>query len=144
MARLGKQDILKADDRPTEEVAVVEWGGEVLVRGLDGQGRDEYFASMTVQRDPKKPPSLDAANVTAKLVARFIVEWDDPETLMFTQSDVHALGLKSAVALDRVGEVAARLSGLSDEDMEALGKGSVPTPSEGSTSSSPKTSEDGQ
>jgi hypothetical protein len=136
---LSKDQILKADDRPIEEVPVPEWGGEVLVRGMDGDGRDEFFASMTVQRG--KQQVMDVASATAKLAARCIVDPDDREQLMFTQHEVAALGKKSSAALDRVSEVAQRLSGLSDEDMEELGKGSAPTPSGGSTSPSPATSD---
>lgn len=143
MGLLSKQDILKADDRPVEEVSVPEWGGTVLVRGLDGEGRDEFFASMAVIRDPRKPPSLDTANSTAKLVARCILDPDDPERerLMFTQQEVAALGRKSGAALNRVNEVVQRLSGLSEEDMAELGKGSASTPSDGSTSAPPPPSD---
>lgn len=138
MALLGKEDILKAVDRPTETVSVPEWGGEVLVRGCDGGGRDEYFASMTIlRRDGRQ--GVDATNATAKLVARCIIDpaTDEP---MFTQQDVDALGRKSGAALNRVFDVAQRLSGLSDEDMADLGKDSGSTQSEGSTSALPATS----
>jgi hypothetical protein len=53
----------------------------------------------------------------AKLVARCVVNSDlEP---VFTQQDVNALGELSASALDRVFEVASRLSGLSEADLEA-------------------------
>jgi hypothetical protein len=138
MAVLGREDILKADDRPTEVVPVPEWGGEVMVRGLDGTSRDEFYATQAVRRGNQIVQDLE--NATAKLVARCIV---DPDTLepLFTQSDVDALGRKSGHALNRVGDVAARLSGLTDDDMEELGKGSGPTPNDGSTSEPPPPSD---
>jgi hypothetical protein len=132
---LSKDQILKADDRPIEEVEVHEWGGSVLVRGMDGIGRDEFFASMAVQRG--KQQVMDVANATAKLVARSILDPDDRDQLMFTPQEVAELGTKGAAALERVGSVAQRLSGLTDEDMAELGKASEPTPSDGSTSASP-------
>lgn len=136
MAFLTGEQILAADDRPIETVAVPEWGGDVRVRGVNGRGRDEYFASMTVQRGTQRV--MDTENATAKLVARCIVgEEGEP---MFTQSDVHALGEKSGVALDRVFTVAQRLSGLSEQDMEELGKASEIIPNGRSTSGSPATS----
>lgn len=138
MAVLGREDILKADDLPTEIVNVPEWGGEVVVRGLDGTSRDEFYAGQAVQRGNRVVQDL--TNATAKLVARCIV---DPETRepMFTQSDVNALGRKSGAALNRVGDVAARLSGLTDEDMAELGKDSAPTPNGESTSAPPPPSD---
>jgi hypothetical protein len=135
---LTAEQILKADDRPTEEVEVPEWGGSVLVRGLDGEGRDEYFGSMAEYRQAGRPPVMNTSNATAKLVARCIIGEDGEP--MFTQSDVAALGKKSGAALDRVFSVAQRLSGLTEEDMRDLGKGSVPTLNGGSTSGSRRTS----
>jgi hypothetical protein len=142
MALLRKQDILKADDIPTEEVPVPEWGGEVLVRGMTGSGRDEYFAAMTKLRRGQTIP--DTVNATAKLCQRTI--WDpDTDLPMFTDAEVYELGRKSASALHRVEQVAMRLSGLEEEDMALLsGKDSPrPEPSttkESSTSGSRKTS----
>jgi ABC-type cobalamin transport system ATPase subunit len=145
MGLLSKDAILKVDDRQIEEVEVSEWGGSVLVVGLDGAGRDAYFASMATMRQTRggrTQMGVDAENATAKLVARCILDPDDEQRqrLMFTQQEVHALGEKSGAALNRVYDVAMRLSGLSDEDMEELGKASEATQSDGSTSPSPKTS----
>jgi len=128
---LGRDAILKADDLPTEDVDVPEWGGTVRVRGLTGTGRDEYWASMTVQRGSQQV--IDSANATAKLVARCVVG-EDGEPL-FTQQDVSALGQRSGSALNRVFEVATRLSGISEADMAEAGKDSPTTPNGGSTSS---------
>jgi len=141
MGLLSKDAILKVDDRQVEEVEVPEWGGSVLVAGLDGAGRDAYFASMATMRQGRggRPQmGVDGENLTAKLVARCVLDPDDPQRrqLMFTQQEVAALGEKSGAALDRVYTAALRLSGLSDEDMDELGKASAATPSGGSTSPS--------
>jgi hypothetical protein len=137
MARLNRDQILKADDLPTELVSVSEWGGDVLVRGLNGTERDEFEASTITMRGPmgKQQAVPDTANIRAKLVARCIIE--DDGTPMFTQNDVHELGKKSSAALDRVFEVASRLSGISKDDLEELGKDSKSDQNGGSTSSSP-------
>jgi hypothetical protein len=129
MALLTHDQILKVDDRQIEEVEVPEWGGSVLVAGMDGNGRDEYFASMAVMRQrPGKAPQMgmNAESATSKLVARCILDPDDPDrkALMFTPQEVWALGEKSGAALNRVYEVALKLSGLDNEDMEELGKAS--------------------
>ncbi len=134
MGLLTREDILKADDRPTETVHVPEWGGDVLVRGLDGRGRDSYFASMTVQAGNRQ--RMDTTNATAKLVASCIVT-EDGEPL-FSMDDVNALGAKSGAALNRVFDAAQRLSGLSDDDMAELGETSAATPNGRATSTSLK------
>jgi len=59
---------------------------------------------------------------------------------VFTQQDVAALGELSAAALDRVFDVASRLSGLNPEDVEAMTKNSGAAPGGGSSSASPATS----
>jgi hypothetical protein len=133
MALLTHDQILHADDRKSQIVAVPEWGGEVLVRGLSGRGRDEYFAAMTTVRAGR--PVVDTANATARLVAGCIVGEDGLP--MFSEPEIADLGEKSGAALDRVFSVAQRLSGLSEEDMAELGKGSVSTPNGSSTSAPP-------
>jgi hypothetical protein len=127
---LGRDAILKAAALKTEDVPVPEWGGSVLVRELRGRERDEWEASLAVQRGKQMVP--DVANMRAKLAARVIVG-EDGEPL-FTQQDVAALGELSAAALDRVFEVASRLSGLGEAAVEEAGKTSGSILPGGSTS----------
>ena len=47
---------------------------------------------------------------------------------MFTDADVVALGAKSAAALDRIYDVATRLSGITDEDVEEIAEDMVEHP----------------
>jgi hypothetical protein len=130
---LSRDDILKAEDRRTEEVQVPEWGGTVLVQGMSGQQRDEFEASMLVRRGGQMV--TDVANVRAKIVAWCVV--DDDGQRLFTASDVDALGRKSAAALNRVHDVATRLSGLRDEDVEELTGNFGAAPGGDSSSGSP-------
>jgi hypothetical protein len=53
---------------------------------------------------------------------------------VFTQQDVAALGELSAAALDRVFEVASRLSGLNQDAVEENAKNSAAVPNGVSTS----------
>jgi len=118
LMRLSKDDILKAADTQTEEVDVPEWGGTVLVRGLTGTERDEYEASLMVRRGDQMV--MNTANGRAKLIAKCVV--DDDGRRLFTDQDANALGEKSGKALDRLFDVASRLSGLREEDVkEATG-----------------------
>jgi len=118
MAFLSKADILAASDLLSESVHVPEWGGEVLVRGLTGAQRDEFEASVVVGKGSNR--DVNIKNLRAKLVALSVV--DETGALVFSDADVKALGDKSAVALQRVFEVAQRLSGLSGADVEELSK----------------------
>jgi hypothetical protein len=133
---LGRDAILRAAALKTEEVHVPEWADPdtgsdtVLVRELRGRERDEFEASLAVQRGQKVVP--DVANMRAKLGARCIVGADGEPVV--SQQDVAALGELSAAALDRVFEAASRLSGLNPADVEEAGKASGSIPPEGSTS----------
>lgn len=122
MALLTKEAILAAPDLSTERVTVPEWGGDVLVRGLSGTERDAFEQDIVqLRREGKKTvKDMDLHNVRAKLVARSIV--DEKGARLFEDGEIEALGQKSALALQRVFEVAQRLSGLTDEDVEELAK----------------------
>jgi hypothetical protein len=116
---LSREDILAASDIDTKEVSVPEWGGKVMVKGLNGTQRNAFEASMV--KGQGKNASVNMQNATAKLVALTIV--DNEGNHVFSQSDVEALGAKSGRALNRVYEKAAELSGLSDSDMEEMTEG---------------------
>jgi len=132
MPYLSRDEIFEAKDVETREVDVPEWGGTVLVRGLSGYDRDAYQASMLqFQKDGAASPEL--GNMTAKLVSRAIV--DEDGNPLFTALDVGRLGQKSAAALDRVSNVAAELSGLSQAAVEAAAENLEPAPTDASTSS---------
>ena len=122
MALLTKEAILAAPDLSTERVTVPEWGGDVLVRGLSGTERDAFEQDIVqLRREGKKTVTdTDLHNVRAKLVARSIV--DEKGARLFEDGEIEALGRKAALALQRVFEVAQRLSGLTDEDVEELAK----------------------
>ncbi|HYF94419.1 MAG TPA: hypothetical protein VD969_19545 [Symbiobacteriaceae bacterium] len=115
---LTRDAILKATDLPTEPVDVPEWGGTVLVRGLNGAERDAYEASMVKQVG--KEAKMNMENMRAKLVAMCIVDGDGKR--IFTQADAEALGKKSGNVLQRVFLVAQRLSGLATADLEISAK----------------------
>jgi len=117
MGHLGREDILKASDNDPEEVEVPEWGGTVLVRGMTGRERDAFELSL-LQPGRGGRRTVDPANMRAKLVARCII--DDDGNRLFTDADAAELGGKSAGAMNRVYAVAARLSGMAEEEQEDL------------------------
>lgn len=127
---LGRDDILQADDIVTEAVDVPEWGGTVLVKGMSGVERDEF--DLAIMSKTGKSREVNLENLRARLCASSIV--DEDGNLIFTQEDVFALSEKSGAALQRVYDVASRLSGLGEDDIEELVEGLEDNPFEDSAS----------
>lgn len=115
---LTKDQILESQDIQEEIIEVPEWGGAVTVRGMTGSERDAFEASTF--KGKGKNLQLNWQNIRAKLVVHSIVNGDGGR--MFNDQDVALLGKKSAAALDRVFEVAQRLSGITQTDIEDLAK----------------------
>ena len=130
MKALTRAEILGADDLKTESVKVPEWGGIVLVRELTGAERDTWEASVVKTNGVKV--TIDSHNMRAKLAALSMIDGDGKR--LFTEKDVTKLGNKSAAALDRVTDVAKRLSRIGEDELENLGKVSRPTKSGDSAS----------
>jgi len=134
---LSRDAILGADDIVTEPVEVPEWAGKVLVRGLTGADRDAFEAS--IRRFRGGQVEVVQENARAKLVVRCLV--DENGERLFADRDASLLGKKSAAVLDRLYDVAARLSGLSEEAREELEGNSDAATSGASASSSPESSD---
>ena len=120
----SKDQILNVPDRATEDVPVPEWGFRVTVKALSGTDRDKYqadFWQLVPDKAGMRVTGFNRQNQMARLVALSIVNADGRP--MFTDADVIALGQKSAVALERVSDVAMRLSGLQAATVEALKDG---------------------
>ena len=130
MSLLTRDAILAAPDLLTEEVSVPEWGGTVLVRGLTGTERDAFEEEMITGKGKNRDVNL--SNFRARLIVKSVV--DKSGKRLFTQADMVALGGKSAAAIQRVFQVAMRLSGMSEEDVEELTKNSEPGQSDSSIS----------
>lgn len=127
---LTHDDILGAQDRPTEVVDVPEWGGTVTVRALSGAERDKYQSGFQTWRQNDKGilrvVAIDNTNAMARLVALSVVDAEGKR--MFSDGEVTALGERSAKALERVSDVAMRLSGLELQSLEVAKEGLKATP----------------
>lgn len=122
---LSLDEIIAVDDLQTEDVHVPEWGGWVTVHGLTGRDRDAFDIRFGDQHGVIRPAQMD--NFRAWLVAHTLAEpGTDPAKLL---PKVDALGAKSAVALERVFDVAARLSAVGPSDFEAKAEGLKADPS---------------
>lgn len=137
MQLLTADQILHADDLPSEVVEVPEWGGLVRVRGLTGAERDQFEASVTRRRGTSVETNLE--NVRAKLCALCIV--DASGNRLFSDEQIPALGRKSGAALSRVFAAAQRLSGMTPADVEELTKELKENPFADSSSGSPSSSD---
>lgn len=139
-----KDAILGKEDTPTETVHISQWGMDVRVRGMIGDERDQFEISLMVdkplnraeRRKGGSSKELNLSNVRAKLCVRCIV--DDAGNRVFGDEDAAALGKKSAAALDTIYEVAQRLSGISDDDVDELAEAMVERPFDDSSSHSPE------
>jgi hypothetical protein len=129
---LDRDSILQSEDRSFEVVDVPEWGpgAQVRVSSLSGSERDTFEASITTRRGTEV--SVNLVNARAKLVVLTIV--DDEGNRVFTDDDVFEVGKKNATALNRIFEVAQRLSGLTEDDVKEAVAGFAPDPAEGSSS----------
>lgn len=119
---LTRDQILSAADSQTETVNVPQWGGEVRVRSLTAAERDEWEEAQLRRQSKRGVESVSVrmANSRARLVAFACV--DESGGRLFSDNDVERLGQKSAAALMRVYDVAARLSGITESDIEDLSK----------------------
>jgi hypothetical protein len=113
---LSRDEILSADDRPRRLVSVPEWGGEVWVATMTGTARDAWEQSLLTRRHGKAEPNME--NMRARLVAATVV--DEAGQRLFSDSDIDALGRKSAAALERVCKVAQALNGIGEAELEDL------------------------
>jgi len=144
MQLLTKDQILSARARlKTQVVDVPEWGGSVIVCELTGSMRDAFEGAM-VQGRINGSTQLNMTNVRARLAAFSIVNPDDFELKvhasddgseysrsyvlkydktprrMFTDAEIADLGQLSAAALSRVADVAQKLSGIGQSDLNEL------------------------
>lgn len=132
---LTKEQLKAIKDIKTETVLVPEWPNDDgtpstwNVRGLAVRERDSYEQSLIDAK--RKGAKLNMANMRARLVVRCVVTDDD--VLYFTDSDADWLGDKNASAVSRLHDVASRLCGMSQQDMEEIEKNLQSIPADSSS-----------
>ena len=127
MKKLSKDDIFKADDLPTKDMDIPEWGGTLTIRTLTGAERDEWESAFVNQ------DKIDIRGLKSRLVQLTTMNGDGQQ--MFTKADLQKINSKSASVIDRIFQVSQRLSGLTKEAAEELveNSGTAPTDDSGST-----------
>lgn len=122
---LSKKAILAAKDTKLKgPVAVPEWGGDVYFRTISGLERDQFEDAYSEQK-------------MRAFRARFLVLTisDENGERLFADNEIEALGQKSSVVINRLFDEAWQHNAFTQEAVDALGEGSSPDQSEGSTSS---------
>jgi hypothetical protein len=110
---LSRDEILAANDLPTEEVPTPEWfpDGAVLVRALTAAEWIEVGrSSMSATNGDREPAMLD---LMLRIPAMCIV--DAQGRRLFSDADLEALGRKNPLPLKRIMDVVQRLSDLDQQ-----------------------------
>ena len=114
--------ILAAQDIDLTPVDVPEWGVTVYVKTLSNGQRDRYLKSIrkTVGKGKHEKVEVELEDATTKLLV--LVTCDKDGQPVFTDAgDVQALRGKSAKAMQRISDAAAKKNGF-DEDAEEEAK----------------------
>ncbi len=120
-AYASKSAIMLMQDLPHEELSIPEWNNMVVrVRQLTGTERG-IFEGAIAKVNPDGGTEgvqvkMDPSRMKITLVALTMI--DEKGKRIFGDREVDALGTKSARAIERIYEVSARLSGLTNESME--------------------------
>lgn len=116
---LSADDLLSATELPQEAIELGRLG-IVYVRGMTGKERDAWEASLMRGRGAER--RADTRNARARLAVRCLV--DAQGNRLFKDDDAEKLGNIRVDYLQKVFEAAQRLSGVTDSDLDDLGKSS--------------------
>lgn len=125
---LGRDAILAASKGAIkyEVVHVPEMGGDIRVRGMTSNERDDFETSCI--QGSGKNSRFSTKAIRAKLCVRSIVDADGKR--LFQDSEYVQFGMLPASLVEPIYEVAARLSHLSATDVEDLAKNSPSAPTD--------------
>lgn len=113
---LSKEEIFAMDDLKMETISILEWQGKKInIIELPATERDEFENWMLSNKGDKK-----YENFRARLCSLCIV--NEEKKRIFTKDDIEQLGRKSASVLDKICNIAQRLSGMLQEDVDKATK----------------------
>ena len=127
MPFLTRDTILGVDDRKVEDVSVPEWGGTVLIRGMTGKEREQFedlhneevpAGNRAGRRAGQTVSKFDRKNLRSRLVVWCVI--DDKGERLFSDADLDIINGKNGAALERIVDVAMRMSGMTDGDIDDL------------------------
>lgn len=129
-----KDSILSAEDIEHEDHDVPEWGVKVRVQAMTGTQRDSFEAKMVAVRKGQDGPDVELrlADFRSRVLVKCLA---DPETgkRIFEDKDAQQLGRKSGAVIDRLFDVAKRVSGMDEGSVETARGNSGTAQSGGST-----------
>lgn len=134
MKDLKRREILAAKDFRLEPVDVPEWGGRVYVRTMTGEERDAFEDKVLEIRDPKTGIPKSIKGLKTLLVSLTACD-KEGKRLFAGDGDAKKLAQKSGAAIERIFEVAQRLSHITDEAIQELASDLADGPRESSGSS---------
>ena len=126
MTLLNFDDIVASQDKEYQDVDVPEWGGTVRIATMSGEDRDRWELSMMQADDSSERGfklNFDAYS-RVRLVAMCLVD-DNFNRIFVTKEQIEKLSQKSGKVMDLLYDVAQRVNGITDEDIDDLEKNSV-------------------
>ena len=125
MTLLNFDDIVASQDKEYQDVDVPEWGGTVRIATMSGEDRDRWELSMMQADDSSERGfklNFDAYS-RVRLVAMCLVD-DNFNRIFVTKEQIERLSQKSGKVMDMLYDVAQRVNGITDEDIDDLEKNS--------------------
>ena len=125
MTLLNFDDIVDSQDKEYQDVDVPEWGGTVRIATMSGEDRDRWELSMMQADDSSERGfklNFDAYS-RVRLVAMCLVD-DNFNRIFVTKEQIEKLSQKSGKVMDLLYDVAQRVNGITDEDIDDLEKNS--------------------
>ena len=126
MTLLNFDDIVDSQDKEYQDVDVPEWGGTVRIATMSGEDRDRWELSMMQADDSSERGfklNFDAYS-RVRLVAMCLVD-DNFNRIFVTKEQIERLSQKSGKVMDLLYDVAQRVNGITESDIDDLEKNSV-------------------
>ena len=125
-----REQILAAEDIPSEILQINEWNVDLLIKGMTAGERIALMQSAFDQ-------ATGQVNMAAVYPDVVVACAHDPETgdPVFTDADKPAILSKSSAAVEKIADVGLRLSGIGKEETDAAGKDSSNSPNDDSPTS---------
>jgi hypothetical protein len=127
---ITRDSVASIDDLKRQWVDIPEWGGGCYVRGLTALERTKLERSMVDSRGNPNMGGLDYLRVRLVLYSAI----NDDGIRIFKDADQSLIEGKSIQAVERIANVAARLSGLDAQAVAELTGKSDTTPNDDSPS----------
>jgi hypothetical protein len=137
---LSREALLGATGCPEEAVFVAGLKAHLVVRGLTGAALDTYHQGITVGKGAKRDVNMKNLRTKLLVLSLFTAVPGKDGTLvggerLLRDGDEERLSQIRGDVIGQLFPIAQRLSGMSDEEVEELGKPSSTTDSATSSSS---------